>query len=498
MRTQLMILFFALILAGLCTANPLPDKMVAYINVDPPQIGIWSAWEDDLSGKLITTSQCTATINEGVTVPENFGFEPLILDSSNTSGFVICSENDYVEIEDDFYCEGASFGQYRWYPAPITGHAIKRYYYVDWDMPSYVMCFEDAAPDYGETNVVINEINANCNWGIKSNFIELYNTGDQPVDLSGWRIVVDEIYEIPDGVIIPAGGFYVIDGDQFPEQFDLSFPADNVYLIKYTQADGYEVVDQVGWSSDHGENISFMRYPDGDLTHDDWWWMAAYLGHDDGSSETFENGFPTRSAANRHVCPGFVVIGARADSIDEITAHIHWTDPIWDDTFTASVLVMSNEGHPSSIYDGEMVYTGADQEYTEEFMLPDLPYYYTVFARDYGGQYSVPTEESQAFIQFNVVSIEEVNLPEHTGHLNCYPNPFNAQTTISFSLTRPGDVEISIYDITGRFAETVVNGSYATGEYSIIWNADEYSSGIYFARLQNDSRSHSEKLVLLK
>jgi len=499
MKTKLLVVaVLVLVCIGICPANPLPPKMVAYINVDPPQIGIWSFEASNMSGQTITTSQCTATINNGVVIPENFGAEPFILDSSNTSGFIICSESDYVEVDDELYCEGVSFGQYRWYPAPIPGHSIKRYHYYDWDMPSYVMCFEDAEPGYAETDVIINEINAHGTWGVKSNFIELYNTSDQAVDIGGWRIVVDDIYQLPDNAVIPAHGFYAVNCELFPENFGLTASADNVYLIKSVDPDNYMVVDQVGWSSDHGENVAFMRYPDGDTHYDHPWWYAAFQGYNDQSSSTFENGFPSRGAANRHDCPGFVVIGVQADSIGDGIASIHWTDPIWDEQFSHSVLVASSETYPETPADGEIIYSGTQQQFTDNYVPPSSAVFYTVFAYNLSGEYSTPTNESKTYIWFGSAGIDDPALPTKISSLSSYPNPFNARTTISFSLESQSQVGISIYDITGRLVDVLISRTYDAGNHSLIWDAGNQPSGIYFARLSAGEFVSTTRMALLK
>jgi len=83
-------------------------------------------------------------------------------------------------------------------------------------------------------------------------------------------------------------------------------------------------------------------------------------------------------------------------------------------------------------------------------------------------------------------------------NLSCYPNPFNAQTTISFSLERETHIKISIYDITGRLIEVITESSFSPGKHCIIWNAGDLPSGIYFANLKTTEVSITEKLVLLK
>jgi hypothetical protein len=68
-----------------------------------------------------------------------------------------------------------------------------------------------------------------------------------------------------------------------------------------------------------------------------------------------------------------------------------------------------------------------------------------------------------------------------------YPNPFNS----SF-------VKIHIYDLLGRKVNTLLNARQSVGEYSVIWNADENSSGLYFYRIQTGNRRLIRKMTLLK
>lgn len=84
-------------------------------------------------------------------------------------------------------------------------------------------------------------------------------------------------------------------------------------------------------------------------------------------------------------------------------------------------------------------------------------------------------------------------------HLSsAYPNPFNAQTTIKYSLPKSADVSIEIYDILGRKVETLVSERQSAGEHSIIWNAKEATSGVYFYRIKAGEYSDIKRCVLLK
>jgi hypothetical protein len=84
-----------------------------------------------------------------------------------------------------------------------------------------------------------------------------------------------------------------------------------------------------------------------------------------------------------------------------------------------------------------------------------------------------------------------------------YPNPFNPSTTISYRLDKPATVQLSVYDITGRIVETLVNMQQQTGRYSVKWNAGDrassrLASGMYFARLQVGDQVAVQKMILAK
>jgi flagellar hook assembly protein FlgD len=59
-------------------------------------------------------------------------------------------------------------------------------------------------------------------------------------------------------------------------------------------------------------------------------------------------------------------------------------------------------------------------------------------------------------------------------------------------------VKIDIYDIRGRLVDTIFNGFAQAGHNSVIWNADNYGSGVYFSRVQAGDSFDTRKLVLLK
>jgi len=79
-----------------------------------------------------------------------------------------------------------------------------------------------------------------------------------------------------------------------------------------------------------------------------------------------------------------------------------------------------------------------------------------------------------------------------------YPNPFNAVTTIGYQLPEVSQVDLTVYDIRGREVITLVNEKQPAGQYTVRWQADTFSSGIYFYQLQTEKFNRVRKLVLLK
>jgi photosystem II stability/assembly factor-like uncharacterized protein len=88
--------------------------------------------------------------------------------------------------------------------------------------------------------------------------------------------------------------------------------------------------------------------------------------------------------------------------------------------------------------------------------------------------------------------------PVHDLTLSAYPNPFNPNTTLSFDVPVNSRVRISVYDITGRLVQTLADQIYTQGSHRIEFDGSELPSGIYFARLQGNNFSKTQKLVLLK
>jgi hypothetical protein len=79
-----------------------------------------------------------------------------------------------------------------------------------------------------------------------------------------------------------------------------------------------------------------------------------------------------------------------------------------------------------------------------------------------------------------------------------YPNPFNPNTTIKFSIPAASNVSLKIYDIIGNEVASLVNGRKEAGEYEVDFNAKNLPSGIYFSTLRSNGNTQTQKLILMK
>jgi endonuclease/exonuclease/phosphatase family metal-dependent hydrolase len=79
-----------------------------------------------------------------------------------------------------------------------------------------------------------------------------------------------------------------------------------------------------------------------------------------------------------------------------------------------------------------------------------------------------------------------------------FPNPFNPNTVIRYSIGSHQYVTLKVYDILGNEVATLVNEEKSAGSYEVKFNASTLSSGIYFYRLTIGSFSSAKKMIYLR
>jgi len=85
----------------------------------------------------------------------------------------------------------------------------------------------------------------------------------------------------------------------------------------------------------------------------------------------------------------------------------------------------------------------------------------------------------------------------------CYPNPFNAETRITFALQQTAQVDLSVYNVSGQKVRTLIAASRPAGEQSVNWDGRGetgavLATGLYFLRLSVGDQQTVEKMMLVR
>ncbi|MBW6516017.1 MAG: T9SS type A sorting domain-containing protein, partial [Candidatus Cloacimonetes bacterium] len=106
---------------------------------------------------------------------------------------------------------------------------------------------------------------------------------------------------------------------------------------------------------------------------------------------------------------------------------------------------------------------------------------------------------------FDMTSVEEIpeGVPYVTALHGNYPNPFNPETRISFTLGKESEVKILIYNIRGQLVKSLLETRMQDGQHTVLWDGKDdlgrlVGSGLYFYTLQTDDYRATRKMIMLK
>ena len=132
-------------------------------------------------------------------------------------------------------------------------------------------------------------------------------------------------------------------------------------------------------------------------------------------------------------------------------------------------------------------------DFNDETASITTQYYYWLQALGFGGY----NEIYGSFIYVPNVSNDDEPTTQLLS-LHNYPNPFRQKTEISYSITKPEQVRIQIYNLKGQLVETIVDGYIPAGDYRHVWNAENATSGIYFIKFKSKGVREVQKVILIK
>jgi hypothetical protein len=126
----------------------------------------------------------------------------------------------------------------------------------------------------------------------------------------------------------------------------------------------------------------------------------------------------------------------------------------------------------------------------------DIYDYYWVTATDFSGNEGKPAKANK------ITGVGDTPLP-HVLSVSAYPNPFNPETTVRYTLPARTHVRIDIFDLRGERVATILDRDQEAGAFSVPWRGRNdagasVGSGVYFAKLSTAAGDRTYKLTLLK
>jgi len=166
-----------------------------------------------------------------------------------------------------------------------------------------------------------------------------------------------------------------------------------------------------------------------------------------------------------------------------------------------------NNPSKSFQYKIEYEYLDKDEWYSynidsDTLIVCDNEFYITIKTYD-GMFHNVPYLINYRKQYFNLIKNVSINNSNENRlssfHLSQnYPNPFNPSTMINFQLPMTSEVNLSVYNMRGQKVTTLVNEHKKEGNHQVIWDASEYSSGIYFYKIEAGGFVEYKKCLLVK
>ncbi len=101
-----------------------------------------------------------------------------------------------------------------------------------------------------------------------------------------------------------------------------------------------------------------------------------------------------------------------------------------------------------------------------------------------------------------VVGVDEIVIAA-TKLGNNYPNPFNPETNIAFSIKEAGFTTLEVYNMRGQLVKILVNEAKESGNYTVTWDGKDnsnknVSSGVYFYKMKTGKYVSTRKMILMK
>jgi hypothetical protein len=183
---------------------------------------------------------------------------------------------------------------------------------------------------------------------------------------------------------------------------------------------------------------------------------------------------------------------ATADTIKSDTVKLFWhpASPVQASWYEIQVLL------DTTAYTAFADTGLTDTTVTIAGLSPQTNYYWRVRGYNAGGW-----GKSSIVLHFYtdfVAGIEDIKNPQAIVLRQNLPNPFRGKTQISFTLPRPAEVWLGVYDINGREVERLLKARKPAGTYRLTFDAANLPAGTYFYRLQAGSSVEVKRMIVIR
>ena len=149
----------------------------------------------------------------------------------------------------------------------------------------------------------------------------------------------------------------------------------------------------------------------------------------------------------------------------------------------------------STFIPGQNLDIPSNYSYDDLNVVEDNTYYYWVVALSMD---AVSYEFGPVEVTYLPVSIDENNATPILSDAGNFPNPFNPETTIKFSLETQAKTEINVYNTRGQLVRTLGNKLFSAGSNEVVFNAEDLASGVYHYSIKSGSSLIWRSMVLVK
>ena len=157
----------------------------------------------------------------------------------------------------------------------------------------------------------------------------------------------------------------------------------------------------------------------------------------------------------------------------------------------------------STMMNAALTYSDSMGNFEFTVLATNITLYYNTYVND---DYIYLTVQPDTLINVEIIIDDKTDhiVHDHSSIINNllisnYPNPFNNLTTISYDIPFDNNyIEINIINIEGKLVKNIFSGLQCSGTHKVIWDAKEFSSGIYFYQFVSNRHSSFHKCLLIK